>query len=311
MIAIIDYGMGNLRSVQKALEHLGADAVITRNKEDILSASHVVLPGVGVVSFGTAGCNLACQFCQNWHLSTARTMDGLQEYAGPASIATMARRAGTRGVAYTYNDPIIFAEYAIDVAAACRQAGLINIAVSAGSIEAGPRAEFFAAMEATNIDLKSFNPDFYRRVVGGQLETVLDTLRYVAHETDCWLEITTLLIPGLNDSDGEVRALTGWLADELGPSVPLHLTGFHPAARMRDAERTSLSTLRRARAIARESGLEHVYLGNVADRESAATHCPGCGLAVVERAGFHVTANRLGADGACPACGRVIPGIWG
>jgi len=269
-----------------------------------------VAPGSSVLSFGTAGCNLACQFCQNWQISTAAGLDALTQTAGPEAIARAAVRAGCRGVAYTYNDPIVFAEYAIDVAAQVRAAGLLNIAVTAGYIEPEPRVDLFAAMDAANVDLKGFNPDFYRRVVGGRLEPVLDTLRYLARETSVWLEVTTLVIPGFNDSDQELHQIAEFVAGELGVDVPLHFTAFHPANRMLDVPRTPLETVRRARRIGLDAGLRYVYTGNVADPEGSTTRCPECGAPVVARAGYEVVGYELDASGRCRDCGVPVAGRW-
>ncbi|MCL2470777.1 MAG: AmmeMemoRadiSam system radical SAM enzyme [Propionibacteriaceae bacterium] len=269
-----------------------------------------VMPGQSVLSFGTAGCNLGCKFCQNWEISTARTLDPLQEQASPTQIAEAALRIGSRGVAYTYNDPIIFTEYAIDVAEACHDRGLINVAVTAGYVTDEARRDFFSVMDAANVDLKSFNPDFYRRVCGGQLDVVLDTLMYIAHETTCWLEITTLVVPGLNDSDAEIHELSAWITGQLGPDTPLHLTAFHPDNRMRDIPRTPLSTLKNARRIAMSEGLKFVYTGNVVDPEGSTTCCPGCALPVITRRGYDVTGYDLDSDGRCTHCNTPIPGRW-
>lgn len=268
-----------------------------------------VAPGSSVLSFGTAGCNLACKFCQNWEISTARDYDRMQQQASPIEITEAAQRLGSRGVAYTYNDPIIFAEYAIDTALACREAGLLNIAVTAGYICKQPRTDFFAVMDAANVDLKSFNPDFYRRIVGGHLEVILDTLAYIAHETSCWLEITTLVIPGLNDSDSELTALSQWVVDHLGVDVPIHFTAFHPDNRMRNIGRTPLSTLQRARQIGMAAGLRYVYLGNVSSREGTSTYCPNCARAIIVRDGYDVICCDL-RENSCAHCSQVIPGRW-
>jgi pyruvate formate lyase activating enzyme len=267
------------------------------------------LPGSTVYSFGTAGCNLACKFCQNWGISTSRQVETLSVQATPEQIAATAQRHGCRSVAYTYNDPVIFAEYAIDTALACRELGLANVAVTAGYIEPAPRAELFSVMDAANVDLKSFSADFYRKLTGARLEVVLDTLRYLARETSVWLEITTLLIPGCNDSEAEIAAECEWIAAELGPDIPLHFTAFHPAHRMRDLPRTPLSTLERARQQALDAGLHHVYLGNVRDLAAATTWCPNCHQALLVRDGYTIVQNVLSA-GSCPACGQVIPGHW-
>ena len=268
-----------------------------------------VLPGSTILSFGTAGCNLACKYCQNWEISTSRDIDTLTAPATPQALAAAASDAGAAGVAFTYNDPVIFAEYAIDTAAACREAGLASVAVSAGWISPEPCTELFGAVDAANIDLKGFTDDFYRRVTGARLTDVLDTLTRV-RALGTWLEITTLLIPGRNDSDAEIAAECAWIAAELGAEVPVHFSAFHPAHRMRETPRTPASTLERARAIARDAGLAHVYLGNVRTRDGASTRCAGCGTLLVDREGYRVTDYRITSEGACPQCGRRVPGLW-
>jgi len=268
------------------------------------------LPGTAVLSFGTAGCNLTCSFCQNWHISKSRELDTLAEDATPEAIARAAAELGCRSVAFTYNDPVVFHEYAIDVAAACRDAGLRSVAVTAGYVCDAPRREFYRWMDAANVDLKGFTDDFYRRLATGRLEPVLDTLRYVRHETDTWLEITTLLISGENDSDAELHALAGWVRDELGADVPLHFTAFHPDWRMRNVPATSADTLRRARNIARQEGIHFAYTGNVLDREGQSTYCTGCGAELIGRSGYTLFAWRLEADGTCERCGQVCPGVF-
>jgi pyruvate formate lyase activating enzyme len=268
------------------------------------------LPGSAVLSFGTAGCNLTCKFCQNWDISKARALDRLQAEASPAEIAEAAVRNGCRSVAYTYNDPVIFLEYAVDVAKACRERGIKNVAVSAGYICEEPRRELFAQMDAANIDLKAFTEGFYRRLCTGQLGPVLDTLVYLKHETEVWLEVTTLLIPGENDGEGEIEALSRWLLDALGPDVPLHFTAFHPDWKLLDRPATPKATLRRAREIARAAGLRHVYTGNVHDPEGQSTWCRGCGALLVGRDWYEITAWGVDRDGRCRACGARCPGVF-
>ena len=269
------------------------------------------LPGSAVLSFGTAGCNLTCKFCQNWDISKARDFDRLQDQASPEAIAAAAEDSACRAVAYTYNDPVIFLEYAVDVAAACRARGLSNVAVSAGYIAAAAREEFFAEMDAANIDLKGFTEDFYRRLCSGALAPVLETLEYIRHETATWLEITTLVIPGMNDSDKEIAALAEWVADRLGPEVPLHFTAFHPDWRLRDVPPTPPATLKRARKIAQAAGLQHVYTGNIRDESSQSTDCAGCGARVIGRDWYDITDWALDDDGRCLACGTVLAGRFG
>ena len=269
------------------------------------------LPGTPILSFGTAGCNLACEFCQNWDISKSRETDTLADAATPATIARAARELGCRAVAFTYNDPTVFLEYAIDVADACRAAGLAAVAVTAGYICPEPRRELYAHLDAANVDLKAFSEEFYRKICHGHLEPVKETLVYLAHETAVWFEITTLLIPGENDSDGELDAMTRWIMDALGPDVPLHFTAFHPDYRMLDHLSTPPATLTRARRIAMANGLHYVYTGNVRDETGGSTWCPGCGAVVIGRDGYEITAWNLdehGDGGACAACGTRIPG---
>ena len=265
-------------------------------------------PGSAVLSFGTAGCNLTCQFCQNWHLSHSRETDAIAETATPEQIAGAAARLGCRSVAFTYNDPVVFLEYAVDVAAACRALGVATVAVTAGQICATPRQEFFGQMDAANIDLKAFTDGFYRRLCGGALAPVLETLEYVHHETRVWLELTTLLIPGENDTDAEVHALSDWVATHLGPEVPLHFTAFHPAWRLQDRPPTPPDTLVRARAIGLSHGLRHVYTGNVADPEGASTWCHQCGCRLIARDRYALDTYELTNTGHCGRCGAACAG---
>jgi len=265
-------------------------------------------PGSSVLSFGTAGCNLGCRFCQNWDISKAREYDRLTDQATPEAIADRAVRLGARSVAFTYNDPTIFAEYAIDVAEACRARGVKTVAVTAGYINPEPRREFYARIDAANVDLKGFTEDFYAKITASHLAPVLDTLVYLKRETDVWLELTTLLIPGLNDSDREIGEETRWIAETLGPDVPLHFSAFHPDYRMRDVPATPPATLRRARARAMQEGLRYVYVGNVHDLEGDRTYCPSCGTAVIARDWYEILDYRLDARGCCTSCGAAIPG---
>ena len=276
------------------------------------------LPGTPVLSFGTAGCNLTCKFCQNWETSRARDVERMSEIATPDAIAAAAVRWGCRSVAMTYNDPVVFFEYAIDVADACRKLGVRSVAVTAGYMMPAPREEFYRHFDAANVDLKAFSQRFYRELCGGDLHSVLDTLIYLRAKTEVWLEITTLLIPGENDSDGELTEMTRWLVANLGAEVPLHFSAFHPDFRLLDHPPTSLATLRRARAIALGNGLRHVYVGNLRDDEGACTFCAACGEKLIGREGYEVTAWALTEKGACKACGAPCagrfdgePGAWG
>jgi pyruvate formate lyase activating enzyme len=265
-------------------------------------------PGSSILSFGTAGCNLACKFCQNWDISKSREMDRLQDEATPEAIAAAAVRLGCKSVAFTYNDPVIFAEYAMDIADRCHEQGVKAVAVTAGYIHAEPRREFYAKMDAANVDLKGFTDDFYWKICGGRLQPVLDTLVYLAKETSVWTEITTLLIPGKNDSDEELRAMTKWLRQNLGPDVPLHFTAFHPDWKMTDVQATPAATLARAREIAQLAGLKYVYTGNVHDSAGGSTYCPSCEKRVIERDWYRIGEYRVTEHGACAQCGAPIAG---
>jgi len=268
------------------------------------------LPGTPVLSFGTAGCNLTCKFCQNWDISKARVFDRLQDEASPEAIAEAAVRTGCRSVAFTYNDPVIFLEYAVDVAQACRARGIKTVAVSAGYIAPEPRVELFRHMDAANIDLKGFTEGFYRNLCTGRLAPVLETLEYVTHATDVWLEITTLLIPGENDSVAEIEAESRWVMEHLGPDVPLHFTAFHPDWKMTDKPPTPPATLRRARTIAMEAGIRYVYTGNIHDPAGQTTYCHGCRTALIGRDWYELGAWTLSAEGRCRACGTPCAGVF-
>ena len=276
------------------------------------------LPGTPVLSFGTSGCNLGCKFCQNWNISKAREYDVLAERASPEDIAKSAERLGCPSVAYTYNDPTIYHEYAIDTANACSARGIKSIAVTAGFVCPEPRAEFYRHMDAANIDLKSFTEEFYHKVCYAYLQPVLDTLIYVKRETKVWLEITTLLIPGLNDSESELEKMTQWVAENLGLDVPWHFTAFHPDWRMSDVPGTPSATLSRARAIAMTNGIRYVFTGNTHDPLGQATYCHKCQATLIGRDWYEITSWHLTAEGNCDTCGtpcagvfEASPGRWG
>lgn len=279
---------------------------------------HHFLPGTPVLSFGTAGCNLTCLFCQNWDISKSREIDTLADQATPEVVARAASDLGCRSIAFTYNDPVIFMEYAIDVADACREVGIKTVAVTAGYIAAEPRVEFYRHMDAANVDLKGFTEEFNRNVCGGHLENVLETLIYLRHETSVWFELTNLLIPGVNDSDQEIDAMTRWVVDKLGHDVPIHFTAFHPDWKMTDRPHTPPQTLSRARRIAQQNGIHYAYTGNVHDEDGESTYCPACGEKLIGRDWYVMTDWHLGDDASCSNCGLPIagvfeprPGAWG
>jgi len=268
------------------------------------------LPGTPVLSFGTAGCNLSCRFCQNWDISKSREVDTLADTASPELIARVAGALGCRSVAFTYNDPVIFHEYAIDVALACRAAGIKTVAVTAGYVCDEPRREFYRYMDAANVDLKAFTERFYHQITAGHLQPVLDTLVYLKHETKVWFEITTLLIPGENDSDQEVEALTGWVMERLGPDVPVHFTAFHPDFKMLDRPPTPPESLTRARLIAAKNGIRYAYTGNVHDPVGDSTYCHACGEKLIGRDWYRLTDWNLTDEGRCRYCGTLCAGVF-
>ena len=265
-------------------------------------------PGSSVLSFGTAGCNLACKFCQNWDISKSKDMDRLMDQASPETIASAAEKHGCKSVAFTYNDPVIFAEYAMDVADACHKRGIKTVAVTAGYIHEQARRDFFSKIDAANVDLKAFTDDFYYKLTASHLQPVLDTLIYLKHETDVWLEITTLLIPGKNDSAEEITAMSQWIKKELGADVPVHFSAFHPDHKMTDTPATPPATLAAARDIALKAGLHYVYTGNVHNIEGDTTFCPKCHSALIERDWYQINQYRLNKDGHCPDCGTALAG---
>jgi pyruvate formate lyase activating enzyme len=275
-------------------------------------------PGTSVLSFGTAGCNLGCRFCQNWDISKAREMDRLMDFAMPDAIAGAAVESGCRSIAFTYNDPVIFAEYANDTAIAAHERGLATVAVTAGYITPEARPSFYRHIDAANVDLKAFTERFYEKLCFAELAPVLDTLVWLHEETDVWLEVTTLLIPGHNDGEDEIARLSEWFLEHLGPDVPLHFSAFHPDFKLTDIPRTPPETLTRARSQAKKAGIHHVYTGNVHDGAGQSTYCAGCGALVVERDWYELGRYALDAEGRCLACGDALagrfeakPGTWG
>ena len=265
-------------------------------------------PGSSVLSFGTAGCNLACKFCQNWDISKSRDFDRLADEASPEEIARAAEQYGCKSVAFTYNDPVIFAEYAMDVADACHARGIQTVAVTAGYMHDEARRDFYAKVDAANVDLKAFTEEFYYKLTGSHLAPVLETLKYLKHETKVWFEVTTLLIPGHNDSDAELTRMCAWIMENLGPDVPLHFSAFHPDYKMLDIPPTPAATLKRARRIAMNTGLHYVYTGNVHDQEGDTTFCAHCHAPLIVRDWYEILEYRLTPDGRCPNCATPLPG---
>ncbi|MEE8321724.1 MAG: AmmeMemoRadiSam system radical SAM enzyme [Gammaproteobacteria bacterium] len=268
------------------------------------------LPGTAVLSFGTAGCNLACKFCQNWDISKSREMDTLADMASPELLARKSKQLQCHSVAFTYNDPVIFHEYAIDVAQACHEQGLKAVAVTAGYVCAEPRTEFYQYMDAANVDLKGFNERFYKYLTGSHLQPVLETLLYLKNETDVWFEITNLIIPGENDSEQELELMTQWIVEYLGPDVPVHFSAFHPAWKMQNIPPTAQAILTHARGIALKNGIHYAYTGNVHDREGDTTFCSGCGVPLIVRDWYELKVWHLSGEGYCRKCRTKCPGVF-
>ncbi len=267
------------------------------------------LPGTSVLSFGTAGCNLGCKFCQNWTMSKSKLEDVNALYASPEDVVKLALQYNAPSIAYTYNDPTIFGEYVIDISQIARNSGIRNVMVTAGYIDKKARKDVYKYIDAANVDLKAFSEDFYRKLTLSHIAPVLDTLRWIKNETDIWLEITTLLIPGENDSDDELKAMADWIVKNLGDEVPLHFTAFHPDFMMRDKNPTPHSTLIKARKLALKAGIKYCYVGNVHDYEGETTYCPNCGKPLIKRDWHSVYENNL-VDGKCPDCGTAIAGVF-
>jgi pyruvate formate lyase activating enzyme len=243
-------------------------------------------------------------------MSKSREVDILADQASPEKIARVASELGCKSVAYTYNDPVIFMEYAIDIAKACREYDIKSVAVTAGYINQEPAKEFFSYMDAANVDLKAFTEDFYRSLTGGHLQTVLDTLLYLKHKTNVWVETTTLLIPGKNDSDDEINKMTNWVVANLGPDVPMHFTAFHPSWKMMDVPPTPASTLTRARQIALDNGVHYAYTGNVHDKGGESTYCHHCGQLLIGRDWYELSQWHLDEKGCCDQCGTACSGVF-
>lgn len=266
-------------------------------------------PGTSVLSFGTAGCNLGCKFCQNWDISKARQMDRLMNQASPKQIAKASEQMQCKSVAFTYNDPVIFLEYATDTARACHDVGLKTVAVTAGYITKQARRDFYSVIDAVNIDLKAFTQQFYRKLCFADLHEVLDTIKYVHHETDTWMEITNLVIPQHNDNNDDIKRMCDWIVENLSDQVPVHFTAFHPDYKMLDLPRTSIRTLTTARNIAINAGLKYAYTGNVHDQPGDTTRCGNCGNMLIMRDWYQLKQYNMKHD-KCNKCDHVIPGCF-
>ncbi len=267
-------------------------------------------PGSKVLSFGTTGCNLSCAFCQNWESSRSKIDPESLNKVSPKEIAELALQNGCKSVAFTYNEPIIFFEYAIDTAIECRKRGINTVAVTAGYINPEPRKEFFKYMDATNIDLKSFNPNFYKKYCQVELEPILETIKYVRNNTGCWLEITTLIIEDENDSPEEIQKECEWIKENIGIDTPLHFSAFHPSYKFMDRKFTTFATLQKAYEIAGKVGLRYVYTGNIAETITSSTYCHNCKRIVIRRDRYCTDQYNLDECGNCIYCGTPCAGVF-
>ena len=267
-------------------------------------------PGSKTLSFGTLGCNMGCMFCQNWHISKSKKNPENLLKISPEQIALLAKKENCKSVAFTYNDPVIFFEYAIDTAKECHKLGIKTVAVTAGYINPEPRAEFFEHMDATNIDLKAFNNEFYKKLCLADIEPILDTIKYVKNETNCHLELTTLLIEGYNSSEKEITEECDWIVKNLGEDVPLHFSAFFPAWKLQNVPPTNPETLFKAYEIAKKAGIRYIYTGNIIDEKGSTTYCHNCKKAIIKRRGHVITEYNLKESGVCKFCGEKCLGVF-
>lgn len=264
-------------------------------------------PGSQILSFGTAGCNLGCKFCQNWHISKAQLDDINALYAAPEDVINLAKKYEVPSIAFTYNDPTIFGEYVIDISKIAKEENINTVMVTAGYIDKNARKDVYKYIDAANVDLKAFSEQFYHKITFSHLDDVLNTLKWLKYETDIWFEITTLLIPNENDSEDEIKLMCEWIMNNLGDSVPLHFTAFHPDFKMKNKAGTPAETLTNARNIALREGLKYCYVGNVHHKEGQTTYCPNCYKKLIERDWHSVYSNKIEIS-KCVSCGFEIAG---
>ncbi|MEI7811700.1 MAG: AmmeMemoRadiSam system radical SAM enzyme [Ignavibacteria bacterium] len=266
-------------------------------------------PGSQILSFGTAGCNLGCKFCQNWSISKARFADKNSLSATPEAVVALAKKHRVPSIAYTYNDPTIFGEYVIDISRLGRQDGIKSVMVTSGYIGKEARKDIYKYIDAANVDLKAFSEEFYHKLTYSHLAPVLDTFKWLKNETEIWLEITTLLIPGENDSEDEIKRMCAWITENLGDSIPLHFTAFHPDFKMTGKIRTPETTLNMARRIALNAGIRYCYVGNIRNTEGQTTRCPECHKPLIERDWHSIISGKLN-DGRCHYCNASVAGVF-
>jgi pyruvate formate lyase activating enzyme len=293
-----------------SLEALTYGQAISRNVDPIEKKPlYHYHPGSVSYSIATAGCNFRCPWCQNWEIAQAPAegRDYPVRDSDPEAIVSEAVRTGCRSIAYTYTEPTVYFEYALDIARLARRTGIGNVFVTNGYMSAEALGMLRGVLDAANVDLKAFKDDTYKTYIGARLHPVLDSLQTMK-QNGVWVEVTTLVIPGINDSPEELQDIAGFICDELGAQTPWHVSRFHPTYQMTDRPATPVASIRRARDLGFEAGLKHVYVGNVAEPGGGDTRCPGCGQEVLRRTGFSVTSNRI-RDGRCPNCDTPIAGV--
>jgi pyruvate formate lyase activating enzyme len=265
-------------------------------------------PGTKIFSMGTAGCNMGCFFCQNWDISKAKSDQVNAADLSPEQVVTLAQQYGCPHLAFTYNEPTIWGEYVIDIARVAHDYGLNTVMVTNGYVTREAFFDIYQHIDAANVDLKAFTETFYSKITLTHLAPVLETLKWLRHETNVWFEVTNLIIPTLNDDDSEFQRLSEWMLENIGDDVPLHFTAFHPDFKLRDKPRTPPESLHRARDLAMSMGLKFVYEGNIYS-DGAHTICPGCHKVIVRRSWHDVLTNKL-YEGKCAHCGTKIPGVF-
>lgn len=267
------------------------------------------LPGTDILSFGTAGCNLGCKFCQNWTMSKSKLDEISSVWASPEDVIFLATKHNLKSIAFTYNDPTIIGEYVIDISKMAHNLGIKSVMVTAGYIDKDSRKEIYKYIDAANVDLKAFSERFYKDLTASHLAPVLDTIKYLKNETNVWIELTTLLIPNENDSEDEIKRMSNWILENIGDEVPHHFTAFHPTFKMQKHQKTTLDTLNKARKIALNAGIKYVYTGNLNNPEAEITYCPNCNTALIERNWHSVNSNKI-IDGKCYKCNSKIAGVF-
>ena len=268
-----------------------------------------MIPGTRSYSIATAGCNSRCKYCQNWTISQRSPEETTNKRLRVKDLIGSATINGCRSIAYTYTEPIVFYEYALEAAKLAKKSGIYNIWVTGGKINEAPLREACNYVDAANIDFKAFNDKFLREVCAQKLDNILNVIK-IMKEEGVWIEITNLIVPTLNDNMSDIRKMAKWINETVGPGVPLHFSRFWPQYKLRSLYPTPIETLKEARDIAMSEGLHYVYVGNVPEEDLESTICPKCKNVIIKRIGYKVLDNKVSSSGKCEICGNKIPGIW-